>query len=469
MRRTLALVLMVLGFGGAIASQGFSVALAAGPHAGLLEIDDTIQPISARYLSRGIDTASDGAAQFLIVMLDTPGGLYASTRDMVESILSSEIPVVVYVSPSGAHAASAGTFITAAAHIAAMAPVTNIGAASPVGGGGEDLPETLERKATQDAAAFIREIARERGRNAEALEATVLSAKSYSATEALEQGIIDLIAQDINDLVAQLDGRTVQLERGTVVLQTAGLEIRAIERTPVERFLGFLADPNVAFMLLSLGSIGIFLEFLSPGLLVPGIAGVIALALAFVALGNLPVNWVGVALVAFSMGLLFFEMQVPGISVFGIAAAVSFVLGAFLLFGEFRAPAITTPSFRVNIWLIVGVAGTMFGVVLFFVRDMLAAGRAGTTAPTTAGTLVGQTAVASTDLTPLGTVQLAGEYWSATSDSGEAVPQGSEVKVVGAEGLVVRVARQAGAEHFRSSSYADDGPEENDASQGDTE
>ena len=439
MKRALAIVLTLVGFGGALLSQGLSVALAADAHAASLDMDDTVNEVSARYLSRGVDTATDDGAQLVIVLLDTPGGLFSSTRDMVETILNADIPVVVYVSPSGARAASAGTFITASAHVAAMAPSTNIGAASPVAGGGDDLPETLAAKATQDAAAFIRSIAEERGRNAQALEDTVVSAVSYSASEALENEIIDLIATDVNDLMAQLDGREVGLRNGTTTLQTSGLEIVEIERTPVERFLGFLADPNVAFILLSLGTLGLFIEILSPGLLVPGIAGAIMLMLALVALSNLPVNWVGVALLAFAMVLLFLEVQAPGIGVFGVAGTVSFVLGAFLLFGEFGRPAIPTPSVRVNVWLILAVAASMLGVLLFVVRDLVAARKAGTAVEGTGGTLVGQLAVATTDLTPSGTVHVAGEHWSAVSDSGEPVEQGEEVLVTEAEGLTLKV------------------------------
>ena len=443
MRRVLAVVLVIVGFGGAVVSQGLSVALAASPSAALMEIDDTIQPSSARFLSRGIDTAVEEDAGFLVVVLDTPGGLLQSTRRMVEDILASPIPVVVYVSPPGARAASAGTFITAAAHVAAMAPGTNIGAASPVAAGGEDLPKTLESKATQDAAAFIRSIAEERGRNTNALEQTVLKATSFSAFEALDNNLIDLIAGDVDDLLAKLDGRPISLKEGTVVLQTKGIEIREIRQTPVERFLSFLADPNIAFLLLSLGSLGIFVELMSPGLFAPGIAGAISLALALVALGNLPVNWGGAGLVVLSMLLLFLEMQSPGIGVFGISGAVSFVLGAFLLFGGFSPPPIETPSFKVNVGLIVGVAVVMFGVLLFLVRDLASARRAGTAGPTTRPSLVGQPAVATTELVPGGTVHVAGEYWGAISDSGEAIAQGSILVVVSADGLVVRVSPRA--------------------------
>ena len=237
MRRALALVFVLLGFGGFPVGQSLRAVEATTPHANLLVIDGAIQPTAASFLARGLDKATDDGAQLLIVQLDTPGGLLDSTRDMVSEILGLEIPVVVYVFPPGAQAASAGTFIVAAAHVAAMAPATNIGAASPVGAGGKDLPETLKSKVTQDAAAFIRSIAEERGRNADALERTVLEAVSYPASEALEIDIIDLIAEDVEELLSQLDGMTVALKDGEVVLETEGLDVQEINQTPVERFL----------------------------------------------------------------------------------------------------------------------------------------------------------------------------------------------------------------------------------------
>ena len=460
MRRVVALFLVVLGFGGFLAGRVLAPAFAEGPHAAVLRVDSVIQPAIARFLSRGVDSATEGGAQFIVVQLDTPGGLLSSTRDMVEKILASDIPVIVYVSPPGAQAASAGTFITAAAHLAAMAPTTNIGAASPVGSGGSELPETIKSKATEDAAAFMRSIAEERGRNAKALEQTVLKATSYSASEALEDDIIDIVAADMQDLLAQLDGRRVELADGEVVLDTEGLELLDIDRTPVERFLGFLANPDVAFLLVTLGGLGILVEFLSPGLMGPGIVGVIALVLGFVALGSLPVNWVGVALMGLAMVLFYLEFQAPGVGVFGVTGAVSFVLGAFLLFGgfSFSPPAISTPSFRVNIWLIIGITAAVFGFLMFVVRDMAAARTSGTTDATAPTSVVGQAAVVRTELAPRGSVEIAGEHWSAVSDSGETIAKGSEATVVGVEGLVLKVAKPIGAGRFRSSRYAVEGP-----------
>ena len=437
MRRAVALALVVLGFGGYAATQALATAGSSGPHASVITIDSAIDAISAGYLSRGLDEATEDGSRLVIVLLDTPGGLLSSTRDMVTDILDAEVPVVVYVWPPGARAASAGTFITAAGHVAAMAPTTNIGAASPVGGGGEDLPETLKSKATQDAAAFIRSIAEGRGRNAEALEETVVGAASYSASEALENNVIDLIARDIDELLAKLNGRTVTLDSGELIIESSGLEVREIGRTPVERFLGFVANPDIAFLLLTVGGIGIMIELLSPGLVGPGIIGVIALALAFVAFGQLPVNWTGVGLILLAMGLFFLEAQAPGIGIFGIGGGVAFVLGAFLLFGGFGAPAIPTPSFRVSLWLIGVVSGALFGFLILILRTVLVGRRRGNASRTSS--LVGQMGMTTTTLDPRGTVQVASERWSAVSDSGEPIDEGEEVIVQEVEGVILKV------------------------------
>lgn len=446
MRRLAALLMAAVGFGGFLASLGAGAALAQeeGPHGAIVTIDGIIDPVSARFLSRSIEAAEEEGAQLLVVFLDTPGGLLDATREMVEAMLTADVPVVVYVYPPGARAASAGTFLLAAAHVAAMSPGSNVGAASPVGPSGEDLPETLKGKATQDAAAFIRSIAIERGRNAEALEATVLSAASYTATEALEAGIIDLIVDDVGDLLARLDGRTVQVGDRQVVLQTAGLPLREVSRTPVERFLGFLANPNVAFLLLSLGGLGIMVEIFNPGGIFPGLLGVVALALAFVALGNLPVNWVGVALIALAMVLFYMELQAPGVGIFGIGGAVTFLLGAFLLFGGLSPPPIPSPSFRVSLWAIGAVGVVLFGMVALMYRMSRQARREAQLYEQRRGRLVGRVGRTTTALDPRGTVQVAGELWSAVSDSGETIPAGEEVIVEEVEGLTLKVFRASG-------------------------
>ena len=467
MKRRLGLVVAILGFCGAVASGMASTALADSHHAALLRIEGPIQPVAAGFLHRGIDKADEDQSELLIVTLDTPGGLFESTRRMVESIMASGVPVVVFVSPSGARAASAGTFITAAAHVAAMSTISNIGAASPVSGSGEDLSATLKAKANEDATALMRSIAEARGRNAEALEATILEATAYSSSEALEEGIIDLIATDIDDLLAQLDGMEVALSGGTVVLETDGIEVRPIEKTVLENFLAFLGNPTVAFMLLALGAIGIFIEFyLGAGLILPGVAGAISLALAFVAMGQLPVNWVGLALIGGAMFLLYLELQAPGTGIFGVSGVISFALGALLLFGGFavpgdlpglRPPPIETPSFRVNPWLIAGVTLGLSGLVLGLARSIMTARTAGTSDPTAVVALVGQTGVVATVLAPSGMVHVAGEQWSAVSDSGDTIEQGEEVMVVEAEGLTLKVFRTPEAVQEMEDEAAEEG------------
>ena len=247
----------------------------------LVDIDDAINPITAGYLERSMDQAREDGAKLVIVQLDTPGGLFSSTRDMVTVLLGSAVPSVVYVAPPGSRAASAGTFITAAAHFAVMAPATNIGAASPVAAGGEELPETIKSKATEDAAALMRDIATERGRNVEKLEATVLNAVAYTSEEAVDLGVVDFVAEDIEELLAELDGRVAETPFGPVTLDTQGLDVRSVEMTLVERFLLILANPNISFLLIAIGGLGIMIELFNFGMVVPGLIGVTCLLLAF--------------------------------------------------------------------------------------------------------------------------------------------------------------------------------------------
>ena len=300
----------------------------------ILEIDGAIDPNRAKFLKRGLKRAQDEGGQFVIIVIDTPGGLVSSMQDMVQSIFASTIPAITFVAPQGARAASAGTFITAAGHVAVMAPSTNIGAATPIGGGGEDLPETLASKALNDAAAEIRGIAERRGRNIEKLEETVREASSFTSREALELNMIDLIADDLPDLLAKLDGRVVNLDRADVVLETEGIRCvkpralcTSVSPSFVENFLSVIADPNISALLLSLGGLALFVEILNPGLIFPGVFGAIALTLAFVALGNLPVNYAGVGLILFAIVLLFFELHAGGSGILGVGALVAFILG----------------------------------------------------------------------------------------------------------------------------------------------
>ena len=437
----LACLLLALALGWAFIGYASSASFADSSYVGVVNIDGPINPLSARYLVRGIDKATDDRAQMVLIRLDTPGGLLSSTRDMVGAMLGAKIPVIVYVSPPGAQAASAGTFITAAANFAAMAPGTNIGAASPVAAGGQDIPTTLAKKINEDTRAFIRSIAEQRDRNIQALEETVTHARSYSAREATERNVVDLIASDLAVLLVQLDGRTTSTSAGTVTLRTQGSSVREIKMTLLEGFLNFVTNPNIIFVLLAIGGLGILVEMLTPGFLGPGVVGIIALSLAYMAMGNLPVNWVGVGLILFSMILLYLELLQPGLGIYGLGGVICFVLGGFLLFGD-RSLDIPEPSFRVSLWAI-GVMTAMVVVpMLFFVYAASTTG--GSKTGYTSGkedALIGQRGIAVSVLAPSGKVRIANQEWTATTDPGELIQEGEEVNVIGVYGNIVKVSR----------------------------
>ena len=443
MRLRIAVTLVFLGFGLLVFAPVRAMAQYEDPHVALVSIDGAIDRLSARFLSRGIRQASSSGAQLVVVTLDTPGGFLSSTRDMVVSMLSAEIPVAVYVSPPGARAASAGTFITAAANFAVMAPGTNIGAASPIAAGGADLPETLAKKINEDTRAFIRSIAVARGRNSQALEETVTIARSYSAAEAIELNVVDIIAADLADLLVQLDGRTAQTASGPVVLRTKNADVREIKRTLLEMFLGVLADPNLAFVLLTIGGLGILAEFLTPGFIGPGVVGAIALALAFLGMGQLSVNWIGAGLILFAMVLFFLEAQEAGIGIFGIGGVISFLVGAFLLFGGyFSTPDISEPGSGVSLWLIGGFGGGMGVVLATFLYLLRPTGSSTGDYSRSGQGPASQVAVVVSDLDPMGKVRIGEEEWDATTDLQGAIPEGEEVRVLEAYGGVLKVARK---------------------------
>ena len=287
----------------ALALAWHTTALVRGSETGVLviEIEGTIEPLTVDHLARGLDEARQNGSSLVVIRLDTPGGLLESTREIVELMLESHVPIAVYVAPAGARAASAGTFVAAAANFAVMAPGTSIGAASPVASGGADLPDTLSRKVSESTQAFIRSIAQVRGRNAEALEATVSKATAYSAQEALANGIADLIAPDMESMLEQLHGRTAETAAGSVVISSSGVPVNRLNRTFLENVLGLLANPNVVLALFLIGGIAVLVEISAPGMLGPGILGVVALALAFVGFFKLPGSWGGLLLIALAL------------------------------------------------------------------------------------------------------------------------------------------------------------------------
>ncbi len=403
----------------------------------LLTVDGVINPVTSRYIDAGIDAAEDAGAVAVVIRLDTPGGLVDSMRDIVRRINSSRVPVITYVWPPGGRAASAGTFITMAGHVAAMAPNTNIGAASPVGGSGEDIEGTLGKKVTEDMAAFARSTAEERDRNVEWAEQAVREAVSATQSEALELDVIDFIAEDLPDLLSQAEGRVVELPQGQVALRVREALIVKDDMTLVERFLLILSDPNIAFILLSLGTAALIFELLNPGAVLPGVVGILALILAFFSLGTLPINWAGVALIMVAFGLLVAELFVSGFGVLGVGGIVSLILGGLIL------TSTSDPDFQVSRWLIFAMAAAVGVFFLMVVNAILRTRRM----PAVTGTraLVGRTAVVRSALNPEGFVFLEGERWKATAEDGP-VSEGEKVTVVDVEGLRLRVRREESGE-----------------------
>jgi membrane-bound serine protease (ClpP class) len=408
-----------------------AVASAAPAPVSTIEIEGVISPVTLRLVGIAIDRAQAEKSQALIIQLDTPGGLERSMRAIVQRMMNAEVPVVVYVAPTGARAASAGVFITMAAHVAAMAPATNIGAASPVAlGGGAD--KTMMKKIENDAAAFIRTVALERGRNADWAEKAVREAVAITEREALKLKVIDVIAESVPDLLEKIDGRTIKLPKGAVTLATKGAPVRAIEIGFRDRFLNVITDPNVAYVLMMLGMLGLFFELSNPGVILPGVIGGISLILAFFAFQSLPINYAGLLLILFGIVLLVAEIKIVSHGILAIGGIVSMALGSLMLFD---APEV---GFRVSWWVIVPTVGAMAGLFLFVVAAGVRA--LGRPAATGAEGLVGKTATVRERLAPEGQVMVSGEIWRAVAD-GEPLEPGAQVRIVAVDGLTLKVAK----------------------------
>jgi len=431
LRLTIAAVFLVLGV------VGFACGGAPGAAPGAVHVlttDSVVGPVMERYLDRGIDAAEDEDASAVVIRLDTPGGLLSSTRDIVQRILGAEVPLVVYVSPRGARAASAGTFITAAANVAVMAPGTNIGAASPITTGGEDVPTTLEKKIEEDTRALIRSIADVRGRNSQALEETVTEARAYTAREAVDKNIVDFVAGDLDELLDSIDGREATLSSGRqVTIQTADADVVFNNMSLTERFLDLIADPNIALLLLSLGSLAIFIEIVNPGVIFPGVFGVIAMILGFFSLSVIPFNEAGVALIIFAFVLFGLEIFVPSGGILGGGGVVALILGGLLLTSG------NPPEFQVSRWLLIGLAAAMGAMVVFVLVNIVRIRRM----PAQVGieTAIGRSAVVRSPLDPTGFVFFDGEMWSAESEEG-AIQRGEHVVITEVQGLRLKVRKQ---------------------------
>lgn len=414
------------------------LALAAGGPAeaaepvAMIDLDGAITPVTARLLTSAIQRAQAERAQALVVRLNTPGGLERSMRSMAQTILNSEVPVIVYVAPTGARAASAGVFITMAAHVAAMAPATNIGAAHPVSIGGGDSGKEMGKKIENDAAAFARSLAAERGRNVEWAEKAVRASVSATEREAVKLKVVDLVADSVPDLLAKVDGRTVKTARGPVTLATRGAEVKLIEVRFRDRFLALITDPNIAYILMMVGMLGIFFELQNPGVILPGVIGGISLILAFFAFQSLPINWAGVLLILFGVALLIAEIKIVSHGVLTAGGVVAMVLGSFMLYD---APEV---GFRVSWTVILPTVGATAGLVVWAVS---AGVRAMMKSPVTGSAgMIGRLAVARSALGPEGQVQVDGEIWQAVSEGG-AIPAGEKVRVTAVDGLTLRVSR----------------------------
>lgn len=423
----------------------------------MIEIRDAIGPATSDFFVRSLAEAKDRGAPIFIVQLDTPGGLDTAMRDMIKATLASPVPVVIYVAPSGARAASAGTYLLYASHVAAMAPATNLGAATPVQIGSPPPPSSkpeqkeekddkeeppvagtaAERKAINDSIAYIRGLAELRGRNAEWAESAVRTAASLSASAALEQNVIDIVAEDLDDLLRQLDGRRVRVSTGEVQLATRSLEVERIEIDWRTQLLSVITNPNVAYLLMLIGVYGLLLEGYNPGAILPGVVGGICLLLALYAFQVLSVNYAGLALMVLGIALIIAEAFSPSFGALGLGGIIAFVIGSIILMDT------EVPGFQIARSLIGGVAAAGAIMMLFLASYFTRARRR----PVTTGIeqLMAQRVIALDDFEHEGRVRMHGEIWNAVTDT--PVKAGQTLRVTRVDGLVLHVTPDDAADH----------------------
>lgn len=397
----------------------------------VVRVDGAINPASADYIESGIKQADEQRAECLVIQLNTPGGLLKSTRIIVSSILESRIPVIVYVSPSGSQAASAGVFVTMAAHVAVMAPGTNIGAAHPVTMEGQQDSIMME-KATNDAAAFIRTISEKRHRNIQWADSAVRKSLSITETEALKKQVIDTIAANVNDLLEKIHGKSVETTSGKHTLNTKEAEIVSVEMTFQQKILGILSDPNIAYILFMLGVYGLLFELYNPGSILPGIVGVISLILAFYSLHTLPINYAGLALIIFSIILFILEIKVVSHGLLTIGGVISLVLGSLMLIKTGSTLDFVEISWQV-------IASVVTVTVVFFLFAIGLGIKAQRRQPTTgAEGIIGEVGETISDLDPKGQVRVHGEIWFAESLDGT-IGAGTRISVAEVSNLKLKV------------------------------
>jgi membrane-bound serine protease (ClpP class) len=417
-----------------VAGLGGSLVSAANPTTvEVLNVDGTIVPVVADYVDHGISRAEKDGATVCIIELDTPGGLLDSTDKIVKSIMNADVPVVVYVTPKGAWAASAGTFITLSANIAAMTPGTTIGAAHPVSGSGQEIPADEMQKIVEFSSKWMGTIAEERGRNIDEAELAVTESKSFSDSDALAANIINLRADSLDDLIGQINGWSITLASGKeVTIDTTNYSLTSNGMSEIERFLQTISDPNIAYILLTLATIGLIVEISSPGLIFPGVAGGISLFLAFYSMGVLNAYWGGIALILLAVGLFIAEYFTHSYGLLTAGAIASLVIGSLILFSG-------TPEVQLNKGLIAGVTAGVTAFAVFVVSAIVRGQRR--RKATGAEGMIGTIATAKTPLDPAGTVIAQGELWAAASEGGRVVP-GEEVIISRVEGLKLWVAKK---------------------------
>ncbi len=400
----------------------------------LLDIDGTINPALADYITKGIQKAEEKNATCVIIRMDTPGGVLSTTKTIIKEMVNAKVPVVVYVAPSGSSAASAGALITVCSDIAAMAPGTNIGAAHPVSGGGQEIDATMSEKIMNDMTAYIRGIVLSKGRNAEWPEKAIRESVSITAQEALDHKVIDLIADSVPELLEKLDGRKIDKEKHEYILNTKGAIVERIVPGLRFKILDVIANPNIAYILMMVGGLGIMMELYNPGLIFPGVAGGICLLLSFFALQVLPVNYVGILLIILSIILFILELKVQSFGLLLIGAIISLTLGSVMLFDS------SEMAMRVS-WSVI--IPTVSAVSAFFIFVLGLVVRAWMHKPRTGQQgLVDEVGVAITDIDPTGKVAVHGEYWNARSEV--RIPKGEKVRVTRVQDMEIGVTKHTG-------------------------
>ena len=420
--RVIALLCLASGVAG-LALPAPARAQAGAVH--VLSLDGIVNPVSARYVIRSIDEAVEQGAAVVLLEIDTPGGLLDATQDMTAAMLSARVPVITYVTPPGTHAASAGTFITMAGHVAAMAPSTRIGAATPVQAEGTEISDDLLNKIMNDTVEYARSIANARDRNADWAEDAVRDAAVVGADEAAEIGVVDLVAATRGELLEAIDGRSVEILGTEVTLETAGAVVEEHDMSPFEDLLVALTDPNIALILLSLGTLGIYFELANPGTFFPGIAGAIAIILGLFSLGTLPINYAGLALIVLGIALMGAELWVTSGGVLGVGGAIAFVLGALILVDDTRAPFV-----EVSRPLVFGIALGLLGFSALVLRAVMRS--RGKPAVIGGSDMIGLEAEARSRAS----VFVEGELWRARAAGDSAVLSGGQrVRIVAREGF----------------------------------